>query len=254
MTCASAGCNITLIPKIGPIGFLWDTGKFKPIAEAGMAVDYNCVDPLVPGGRGSGGLESAGDNGNLMIVLFAQNSEFAKRIEATPKDASVELGEAEANDSEDTEDDDDFFRQPKRQKFSPEEAPPNQAPLGPNADTLSSSIGSGWALQFNGFKFFGDSVAAQHLVKFYDGVVDEASRLLETATPLVKQHAFTAGGISLVLVGTDVIYWDWVITFAMAMADSTGENAPMQFASTIASQWQQNTIKAELFLGGKGIF
>lgn len=190
------------------------------------------------------------------MVLYAPGSEFAKRVAATPAGKAVELREAEAD--EETDDEYDNPPDPKRIKVEPgtgAQGSSNQVPVGPNAGTLSSSIGSGWALEFNGFKLLSsDSVTAQGLVSFYNSVVDKASELLEATTPLVKQYAFTLGAVSLVLVGTDVIYWDWIITFAMAMVDSTNGNSPVQFASTIASQWQQNTIKAELFLDGKGVF
>ncbi|CAO1598679.1 hypothetical protein XANCAGTX0491_002439 [Xanthoria calcicola] len=250
------GCNVTLIPKIGPSGFTHDTGKYLPIAGVGLSINDRCVRPTDAGGRSRGGFDSAGDNGNLLMVLYAPGSEFAKRVAATPAGKAVELREAEAD--EETDDEYDNPPDPKRIKVEPgtgAQGSSNQVPVGPNAGTLSSSIGSGWALEFNGLKLLSsDSVTAQGLVSFYNSVVDKASELLKAATPLVKQHAFTVGAVSLVLVGTDVIYWDWIITFAMAMVDSTNENNPIQFASTIASQWQQNTIKAELFLDGKGVF
>ncbi|KAI4252241.1 MAG: hypothetical protein L6R42_008052 [Xanthoria sp. 1 TBL-2021] len=192
----------------------------------------------------------------MLMVLYAPSSEFAKRVAATPAGKVVELREAEA----DEETDDEYDNPPNSKKIKLEpgtgaQGSSNQVPVSANAATLSSSIGSGWVLQFNGLKLLSSvSVTAQGLVSFYNSVIDKASELLEAATPLIKQQAFTVGAVSLVLVGTDVIYWDWIITFAMAMVDSTNENNPIQFASTIASQWQQNTIKAELFLDGKGVF
>lgn len=175
---------------------------------------------------------------------------------ATPAGKVVELREAEAD--EETDNKYDNPPSSKRIKLEPgtgAQGSSNQVPVGANAATLSSSIGSGWVLQFNSLKLLSSvSVTSQGLVSFYNSVIDKASELLEAATPLVKQHVFTVGAVSLVLVGTDVIYWDWIITFAMAIVDSTNKNNPIQFASTIASQWQQNTIKAELFLDGKGVF
>ncbi|KAL9626928.1 MAG: hypothetical protein Q9204_006933, partial [Flavoplaca sp. TL-2023a] len=268
------GCNITLLPKIGPNGLTWDTGKWKPIAEVGLSVNFHCVRPTVAGGRASGGLESAGthsdirsfirhaaidattgDNGQMLMVLYSPTSEFAKRVAANPDGVSTELRESEVEESSD--DDAGNPPNPKRLKIDPPvgtQGSSNQVPLDFNTAELSSSIGSGWLLTFNDLKLIPGSIAATSLVKFYNSVIDKASNLLEAATPLDKQHKFTVGSVSLLLAGTDVIYWDWIITFAMAMVDSTNGKSPIQFASTIASEWQQNTIKAELFLGGKGLF
>lgn len=173
------------------------------------------------------------------MVLYAPSSEFANRVAATRAGKVVELREAEA----DEETDDEYDNPPNSKKIKLEpgtgaQGSSNHVSVGANAATLSSSIGSGWVLQFNGLKLLSSvSVTAQGLVSFYNSVIDKASELLEAATPLVKQHAFTVGAVNLVLVGTDVIYWDWIITFAMAMVDSTNGSNPIQFASTIASQW-----------------
>ncbi|KAL8868709.1 MAG: hypothetical protein Q9174_004812 [Haloplaca sp. 1 TL-2023] len=240
-----------LLPKIGPDGFTWDTGRYPAIAPVGLAINNECVKS-----GGSGGFESAGDNDNLLMVIYALNSEFARRVAATPADKPVELDELEASmvldDDEETEDEADNPPRAKRLKTSIG-APSSlyQVPAGLAATTVSPSLGSGWMLTFHGFKLISGADAVQGLTRFYTSVADQASELLAAATPLVKRLSFTVGSVSLVLAGTDVIYWDWVITFAIAMADSTMQNIPMQFASTIASEWQQNTIKAELVLGGK---
>ncbi|KAL8835895.1 MAG: hypothetical protein Q9176_006668 [Flavoplaca citrina] len=205
--------------------------------------------------RDRGGLELAGDNGRMLMVLYSPTSEFAKRVAANPDGVSTELRESEVEESSD--DDAGNPPNPKRLKIDPPvgtQGSSNQIPLDFNTAELSSSIGSGWLLTFNDLKLIPGSIAATSLVKFYNSVIDKASELLEAATPLGKQHIFTVGSVSLLLAGTDAIYWDWIITFAMAMVDSTNEKSPIQFASTIASEWQQNTIKAELFLGGKGLF
>ncbi|KAL8644620.1 MAG: hypothetical protein Q9226_007673 [Calogaya cf. arnoldii] len=244
------GCNITLLPK--PDGFsvdgiIYDTGKYPAIAGVGTAINHICVRPA-----GSGGIELAGDNNNLLMVVFAPNSEFAKRLVAT-EGGIVDISEAEAEMLAD--DPADNPPAPKRVKVTPSaEGSFSQTPVGSYAGALSSGIGAGWNLKFNVIKFIPSALAQQNLVTFYNGVVDKATQLLAAGTELVKEHAFSVGSVSLVLVGRDVIYWDWIISFALAMVDSTVQNNPIQFASTIASEWQQNTIKAELFLGGSGVF
>lgn len=243
-----------LLPKVDLNGFTWDTGRYEAIAAVGSAINYFCVRP-----KGSGGFESAGDNGNMLMVVYASDSKFAKRVAATPAGQVIELdeGEAEMSVDDDEETEDDEGSNPpnaKRLKTSIGTAGSStQVSIGLNAKTLSPSIGSGWAQTFNGLKLIPSSMAPQHLIDFYNGVVDQASKLLGNATLLVKQHTFTLGSINLVLAGTDLIYWDWIITFAMAMVDSTSESIAIQYALTMASSWQQNTIKAVLFLGGKGV-
>lgn len=69
--CEPDGCNITLLPKIGPNGLTWDTGKWKPIAEVGLSVNFHCVRPTIAGGRASGGLESAGTHSDTIYFLHS---------------------------------------------------------------------------------------------------------------------------------------------------------------------------------------
>ncbi|KAL8653642.1 MAG: hypothetical protein Q9226_003766 [Calogaya cf. arnoldii] len=168
------------------------------------------------------------------MVLYAPGSEFAKRVAATPAGKAVELKGSEAD--EETDDEYDNPPDPKRIKTEPgagAQGSSNQVPVRANAAALSSSIGSGWTLQFNGLKpLTPSSITTQDLVSFYNSVVEKASEFLQAVTPLTKQHESTVGSVSLILEGTDVIYWDWIISFAMAMVDQTNLYAS-QFASTI---------------------
>ncbi|KAL8852997.1 MAG: hypothetical protein Q9221_002145 [Calogaya cf. arnoldii] len=244
------GCNITLLPKADGFnvdGIIYDTGRYPAIAGVGTAINHLCVRPA-----GSGGIELAGDNNNLLMVVFAPKSEFAKRLAAT-EGGIVDISEAEAEMLAD--DPADNLPASKRFKVTPSaEGSSSQTPVGPYAGALLSGHGAGWDPKFNGIKFIPSAVAEQDLMFFYNGVVDKVTQLLAAGTELVKELAFKVGSARLVLAGTDVIYWDWIISLALAMVDSTAENSAIQFASTIASEWQQNTIKAELFLGGSGVF
>ena len=151
------GCNITLLPK--PDGFnvdgiIYDTGKYPAIAGVGTAINHICVRPA-----GSGGIElagtlfpdvfrspqdikaSSGDNNNLLMVIFAPNSEFAKRLAATEGEI-VDISEAEAEMLAD--DPADNPPAPKRVKVTPSaEGSSSQSPVGPYAGALSSGLGAG---------------------------------------------------------------------------------------------------------------
>ncbi|KAL8728279.1 MAG: hypothetical protein Q9166_005520 [cf. Caloplaca sp. 2 TL-2023] len=202
---------------------------------------------------GAVGNPQPGDNGQLLLVIYARGSDFDKNVLNTPVGKIPGLEEAE----DETDDEYDPSQPPtKKIKTEPSSvAQGSSTQVGYSAtNALSANIGSGWIFNYHAVKpMLAVDVAARNLVAFYNSVVDKTSALMEAAAPLVKTHAFTVGEITLVLVGTNIIYWDWIITFVMAMVDSTNQHNPIQFAATIANTWQQNTIKAELLLGGMSV-
>ncbi|KAI4188034.1 MAG: hypothetical protein L6R41_002411 [Letrouitia leprolyta] len=118
-------------------------------------------------------------------------------------------------------------------------------------NSLSVNIASGWWLHNLVVRSILPIVdAAKKLVTFYDLVAEKAGEQLQAGATELKTVSFKHGAISLVLSGTDIIYWDWIIDFALAMVDSTNAGNPAQFKSMVTSVWQQNTVLAELFLSG----
>ncbi|KAL8753729.1 MAG: hypothetical protein Q9184_005336 [Pyrenodesmia sp. 2 TL-2023] len=118
---------------------------------------------------------------------------------------------------------------------------------------ISANIGSGWLMRYDAVKsLLPVLVAAKQLVAFYGFVVKEASAQIRSGATELKKLAFTLGSLSLVLTANDVVHWDWIVEFAMSMEDATNLGNPIQYTSTVASTWQQNSIKVELFLDGLG--
>ncbi|KAL8653369.1 MAG: hypothetical protein Q9210_002146 [Variospora velana] len=226
----------------------WDTSRFKTIAETGSRINSACV-----WGSLTGGMEFAGTNGRMVLVLYQPRSEFDDRMKAISAGGLAHLDEAEVW-KEESEDEDAEARDPKRVKIDRGSAAATSMRVGDLysiTQAISADIGSGWLMQYTAVKSILPVVdAARQLVAFYDFVVKEASVRIKTGAEELKKLAFTLGDVSLVLSGTDIIHWDWVIDFAMSMEDSTNVGNPIQYASTVASTWQQNTIKAELFLDG----
>ncbi|KAI4169085.1 MAG: hypothetical protein LQ343_005948 [Gyalolechia ehrenbergii] len=145
----------------------------------------------------------------------------------------------------------------KRTKTDPDTASVGSSPdVGFSSavqDSFSGNIGSGWWLHNLIVKPILPVIeAARELVSFYNLVTEKAAAQLQAGAAELKSSSFSHGAVSLVLTGTDIIYWDWIIDFAMAMVDSTNAGYPAQYKSTVTSSWQQNTILVELFLGGSG--
>lgn len=195
----------------------------------------------------------------MVLIMFAKDSDFDKKVKNTPPGQIVSLREMD----QDEETDDEYDAPPpKRIKTDPDSAAGSSTQLqglaGVGAtssiqQSLSANIGSGWILDYKAVKSITPVVnAASQLVAFYNSVSDKAAAQLEAGAAEVKRLAFRLGDISLSLAGTDVIYWDWIIDFAMSMTDSTNIGNPIQYASTVSSKWQQSTIQVELLLGGVG--
>ncbi|KAL9028552.1 MAG: hypothetical protein Q9196_003103 [Gyalolechia fulgens] len=120
-------------------------------------------------------------------------------------------------------------------------------------NSFVGNIASGWWLHSLIIKPILPVIeAARELVSFYNLVTEEAAARLQAGAAELKTISFNHGAVSLVLTGRDIIYWDWIVDFAMAMVDATNAGNPTQYKSTVTSVWQQNTILAELFLGGSG--
>ncbi|KAL8988102.1 MAG: hypothetical protein Q9177_002765 [Variospora cf. flavescens] len=226
----------------------WDTSRFKTVAEIGSSINTACV-----WGGSTGGMEFAGTNGRMVLVLYQPRSEFDDRMKAMSAGGLAYLDEAEVWEEE-SEDEDAGPQDAKRVKIDRGSAAATSIPVGSLysiTQAISADIGSGWLVQYNAVKSILPVIeAARQLVAFYDFVVEEASARIKTGAEELKKLAFTLGDVSLVMSGTDVIHWDWVIDFAMSMEDGTNAGNPIQYASTVASTWQQNTIKAQLFLDG----
>ncbi|KAL8703719.1 MAG: hypothetical protein Q9201_003092 [Fulgogasparrea decipioides] len=199
-----------------------------------------------------------GDNDRMILVLFAKDSEFDRKVQNTPPGQIVDLKGMEQEEDTDRED-----SPPPRQriKIEPDSTAGSTTQAGLEGvgasssiqQSLSANIGSGWLLDYHAVKSITPVPdAAKQLVAFYNNVVDKAAAQLKAGAAEAKRLAFKLGDISLSLTGTDVIYWDWVIDFAMSMVDSTNLANPIQYASTVSSKWQQSTIQVELFLDGVG--
>lgn len=191
----------------------------------------------------------------MVLVLFQPGSEFDRKMTSL---SVTEVAHFDEQEIQEEDIDDDYYAPPdsKRIKIEPGSAAGSSTQgvtLYSITQAISANIGSGWLMQYDAVKAILPIVdAAKQLVAFYEDVIAKASAQLETGAAELKQLAFTLGSVTLVLTGTDVIYWDWIIEFAMSMEDSTNLGNPIQYASTVASTWQQNTIKAEIFLNGVG--
>ncbi|KAL9020293.1 MAG: hypothetical protein Q9185_002474 [Variospora sp. 1 TL-2023] len=220
----------------------------RTLAEIGSGINTACV-----WGGWMGGMEFAGTNGRMVLVLYQPRSEFDDRMKAISAGGLAYLDEAEVWEEE-SENEDAGPRDAKRVKIDRGSGAAISMGVGglySITQAISADIGSGWLMQYNAVKSILPVVeAARQLVAFYDFVVEEASARIKTGAEELKKLAFTLGDVSLVLNGTDVIHWDWIIDFAMSMEDGTNAGNPIQYASTVASTWQQNTIKAQLFLDG----
>ncbi|KAI4168968.1 MAG: hypothetical protein LQ343_005999 [Gyalolechia ehrenbergii] len=250
----AAGCKIMLVPILNLNGqYLWDTGRYKPIAETGGRINSDCVRPIVAGGRGMGGLDFVGDLSRMILVIYEPDSEWDREKSSLPQGKLVSMDEQEPGDEES---DDEYEPAPKRVKQEPHSAAGSSTQVAGGqsvTQSLSGNIGSDWLLQHSAVKsILPVTQAAQQLVSFYGFVVDKASAQIEAGAPELRSMSFNLGDLSLVLSGSDVIHWDWIINFAMSMEDFTNLGNTFQYASSVKSELQQNTIKAELLLGGVG--
>ncbi|KAI4185862.1 MAG: hypothetical protein LQ346_005792 [Caloplaca aetnensis] len=247
------------------------------MAEIGGYINWQCVRPVEYGGSGSGGLEFVGNlnhpvregigvdvilrnmtgtNSRMVLVIFQPGSDFDRSI------LSLSEGEvAHMDEDEDTggpmDDGYDAPPGPKRIKTaSGSVAATSSIEVGTLYSTtqaISANIGSGWSMRYTAVNSILPVLhAAQQLVAFYEFVVEEASLRIKSGATEVKKLAFTLGSLSLSLTANDVIHWDWIVEFAMSMEDATNLGNPIQYASTVTSNWQQNTIKAELLFDGAG--
>ncbi|KAL8826444.1 MAG: hypothetical protein Q9170_007398 [Blastenia crenularia] len=191
----------------------------------------------------------------MILVIYEPGSDWDKKVKALGPGKLPSMDEAQRE--EDDETDDEYERQTKRVKTEPTDATGSSTQVGLTGhsleQSLSGNIASGWSMQFGSVKsILPVKDAAKQLVSFYKFVVDKASAQIEAGAVELGKLSFKLGGISLVLTGTDVIYWDWIVNFAMAMEDSTNLGNPIQYASTVKSTWEENTINAELLLEGAG--
>lgn len=200
-----------------------------------------------------------GDNGRMTMVLYGALSRFDNTTRSRLSNGlPMYLNEPERPPERPRNplEEPNAPPAPKRTKIDPD-----TSSVGSNnpvysmalQNSLSANIGSGWWLHNFVIKPILPVVnAAKELVSFYNLVTQKAGDQLQAGTEESKRISFQHGAISLVLTGTDIIYWDWIIGFATAMVDSTNVGNPAQYKSTVTSIWQQNTILAELFLGGSG--
>lgn len=222
-------------------GYVWKS----PVPQEGhVTFAYGCWD-------------ASGANGRMLLVLFQQGSDFDKRMKAMAPGEPAHLDEeeiwGEEEEEEETEGVDARPRGAKRVRIDTGSAAGSSTWMGEYSITraISADVGAGWLTQYNAVKLILPVAdAAQQLVAFYEHVVEKASAQIRTRAAELKMLAFTLGSVSLVLSGTDIIHWDWIIDFAMSMEDSTNAGNPIQYSSTVASKWQQNTIKVELLLDG----
>ncbi|KAL8955556.1 MAG: hypothetical protein Q9193_006639 [Seirophora villosa] len=252
---SNEGCKIMLLPvQLSVGGMTWDTSRFKTLAEIGGNINTACVWQGA-GQSPSGGIDFAGANGRMLLVLFQQGSDFDKRMKAVAAGEPAHLDEEEVwgEEEEEIEGVDTKPRGAKRVRIDTGSAAGSSTWMGEYSITraIPADVGAGWLTQYNAVKLILPVAdAARQLVAFYEHVVEKASAQIRTRAAELKMLAFTLGSISLVLSGTDVVHWDWIIDFAMSMEDSTNAGNPIQYSSTVASKWQQNTIKVELLLDG----
>ncbi|KAL8935765.1 MAG: hypothetical protein Q9216_005266 [Gyalolechia sp. 2 TL-2023] len=269
---SNAGCKIMLIPILRLNGeYSWDTGRYKPIAEVGGRINSECVRPAVAGGRGIGGMEfvgtsateryisiensqkltvQSGDLNRMILVIYEPGSEWDREKSSLPQGKLISMDEQEE------ETDEEYEPAPKRVKQEPDSAAGSSTQVAGSqsvTQSLSGNIGSDWLLQHSAINsILPETQAAQQLITFYEVIIDKASAQIEAGAMKLKSMSFSLGDISLVLSGSDFIHWDWIINFAMSMEDSTNLGNPIQYASVVKSELQQNTIKAELLFGGTG--
>ncbi|KAL8902573.1 MAG: hypothetical protein Q9207_004574 [Kuettlingeria erythrocarpa] len=258
-------------------GLTYDTAKFKPMAEVGGYINYQCVRPVDVGGSGSGGLEFVGNlnhpiregididvilrdmtgtNNRMVLVIFQPGSDFDRSL-STLSEGEV----AHVDEDEDTggpmDDGYDAPPGPKRIKTGSGSAAASSSievgTLYSTTQAISANIGSGWSMRYSAVNSILPVLhAAKQLMAFYKFVVEKASLQIRSGATELKKLAFTLGSLSLSLRANDVIHWDWIVEFAMSMEDATNLGNPIQYASTVTSSWQQNTIKAELLFDGAG--
>lgn len=189
----------------------------------------------------------------MILVIYEPDSEWDREKSSLPQGKLVSMDEQEPGDEES---DDEYEPAPKRVKQEPHSAAGSSTQVAGGqsvTQSLSGNIGSDWLLQHSAVKsILPVTQAAQQLVSFYGFVVDKASAQIEAGAPELRSMSFNLGDLSLVLSGSDVIHWDWIINFAMSMEDFTNLGNTFQYASSVKSELQQNTIKAELLLGGVG--
>lgn len=197
---------------------------------------------------------TTGTNSRMVLVIFQPGSEFDRSITTRSDGEVAHLDEEEAAGGP-MDDGYDAPPGPKRIKTGSGSAAPSSSievgTLYSTTQAISANIGSGWLMRYHVVKSILPVLdAAKQLAVFYGFVVDEASAQIRSGATELKKLAFTLGSLSFVLTANDVIHWDWIIEFAMSMQDATNLGNPMQYTSTVASTWQQNTIKVELFLEG----
>ncbi|KAL8928984.1 MAG: hypothetical protein Q9208_001427 [Pyrenodesmia sp. 3 TL-2023] len=246
---SNAGCKIMLLPIKQLNGDLtYDTSKFKPLANIGGNIIDICVAPVELGGRGT--------NSRVILVIFQPGSEFDRSLTTSSDGEVAHLSEDEADEGS-LDDGYDEPPGPKRIKTGSGSAAASSSiqvgTLYSTTQAISANIGSGWLMRYDAVKSILPVLeAAKQLVAFYGFVADEASAQIRSGATELKKLAFTLGSISMSLRATDVIHWDWIVEFAMSMEDATNLGNPIQYASTVTSSWQQNTIKAELLFEGEG--
>ncbi|KAL9599298.1 MAG: hypothetical protein Q9219_003925 [cf. Caloplaca sp. 3 TL-2023] len=120
--------------------------------------------------------------------------------------------------------------------------------------SLSAQVGGGWWLKYEAVKTILPLVeAGRGLVAFYNSIADKAAAQLQAGAAELQTLVFRLGEISLRLTGSEVVYWDWIMEYAMGMVDVTNSGIVIQHASTAVSPWQGSTIKIQLFLGSTGV-
>lgn len=192
----------------------------------------------------------------MILVIFQPGSEFDRSITTLSDGEVVHLDEEEAAGGP-MDDGYDAPPGPKRIKTGSGSASGSSSiqvgTLYSTTQAISANIGSGWLMRYVAVKSILPVLeAAKQLVAFYRFVVEEASAQIRSGATELKKLAFTLGSLSLVLTANDIVHWDWIVEFAMSMEDATNLGNPIQYTSTVASIWQQNTIKVELFLEGVG--
>ena len=79
-------------------------------------------------------------------------------------------------------------------------------------------LDDGWSMHVNNIGcFLPFQVAAADLMHFYAGILGNAHRMLARNEPRRPRLNYSLGTISLLLMSTELLEWDWVISFAEQM-------------------------------------
>ena len=79
-------------------------------------------------------------------------------------------------------------------------------------------LDDGWSMHINKIGcFLPFQVAAADLMNFYAGILGNAHRMLASNEPRKPHIHYSLGRISLLLMSTELLEWDWVISFAGQM-------------------------------------